>query len=714
MNQWDKFLLQVLDNLFTFVGVLTPDGILLEANQAPLLVAGLSREDVIDKPFADAYWWTYSPEAQGQIRDAIAQASQGNPVRFDIPVQIQGGSLIIIDFSLSPLRDETGQITHLIPSGIDITERKRTETELRQNKDQLAQLAAIVESSQDAIISKTPEGIITSWNQAAERLFGYTAQEMIGHPVSRLIPIAHRVEEAHILDCIRQGKQVDTYETQRQRKDGSFVDVALTVSPIWDDNGQVVGASKIARDISDRKQAELQLRNLSNRLEIALDAGKIGIWDWDIANNNLIWDEWMYKLYGINSSDSTGTYQTWESTIHPEDLERCREALQQSFLNNKDYENEFRIIYPDGTIRYILNFGILQRNLQGEPLRMIGVNIDISDRKEAEIALRESEAKFSHIFQYSPDPVWIALLESGYFIDINSSLCDFLGATREEIVGHTCVKLGIWDNLEDLHRLKQILIQEGSVKNFEIIVQTLIGEKKTVLISAVQTWLKGQNCVISVIKDISERKKSEALLIAAKERAELAELELQKTQITLEKINKKLLKLVDTDGLTKIANRRCFNINLKQTWKRLYREQQPLSLILFDVDYFKYYNDLYGHPQGDSCLIEIAQTVRKNVKRPVDLVARFGGEEFVVILPNTDIEGATVVAEDILLAVRNLAIAHQDSKISNIVTISLGISCQIPGKDSSSSLLIKQADLALFEAKKRGRNQLVLFSSLLP
>ncbi|MEB3228817.1 MAG: diguanylate cyclase [Synechocystis sp.] len=214
------------------------------------------------------------------------------------------------------------------------------------------------------------------------------------------------------------------------------------------------------------------------------------------------------------------------------------------------------------------------------------------------------------------------------------------------------------------------------------------------------------------ITDITEQKVAESLLIAEKERAEAAELQLQKAQIHLERVNQRLNKLLDLDGLTKVANRRCFNIRLKQEWVRLYRDQKPLSLILFDVDYFKNYNDCYGHPQGDTCLTKIAQRAKKVVQRPADLVARYGGEEFAVILPNTDAQGAMMVAQKINEAVHRLAIAHQGSDVADHVTVSLGVATQIPHSDSSVTSLIAQADAALYQAKNQGRNQVVSFTAV--
>jgi phosphoserine phosphatase RsbU/P len=170
-----------------------------------------------------------------------------------------------------------------------------------------------------------------------------------------------------------------------------------------------------------------------------------------------------------------------------------------------------------------------------------------------------------------------------------------------------------------------------------------------------------------------------------------------------------LEKLVNTDGLTQIANRRCFDNRLEQEWQRLYREKQPLTLLLFDVDYFKRYNDSYGHQLGDQCLIKLAQAVGQVVCRPADLVARYGGEEFVVILPNTDIEGAITVADRIHAAIQALNILHRASEVSDTVTISLGIALLIPTSELSPTSLIHQADQALYSAKQQGRNRSVIF-----
>ena len=174
---------------------------------------------------------------------------------------------------------------------------------------------------------------------------------------------------------------------------------------------------------------------------------------------------------------------------------------------------------------------------------------------------------------------------------------------------------------------------------------------------------------------------------------------------TLELNNAKneLERMTLVDGLTGVANRRHFDSYLEQEWARATRYKQPISLIMIDIDYFKQFNDHYGHLPGDSCLKIVASTVEDTVQRASDLVARFGGEEFAIILPN--IEDAYVLAELCRENIEKANIAHERSKVADHITVSLGCATLIPDKDMKLNSLISRADQALYEAKHSGRNQ---------
>jgi diguanylate cyclase (GGDEF)-like protein len=166
-----------------------------------------------------------------------------------------------------------------------------------------------------------------------------------------------------------------------------------------------------------------------------------------------------------------------------------------------------------------------------------------------------------------------------------------------------------------------------------------------------------------------------------------------------------LREMAFVDGLTGVANRRFFDERLEAEWRRCSRSQLPLALIMVDVDFFKHYNDRYGHQVGDDCLRRVATALKLGLKRPYDLVARYGGEEFVCIVPDTDLAGASAIAHSLEREVRALQIEHADSTADKVVTISLGIGFAQPGAVESAEVLVGLADAQLYRAKQEGRSR---------
>ena len=181
------------------------------------------------------------------------------------------------------------------------------------------------------------------------------------------------------------------------------------------------------------------------------------------------------------------------------------------------------------------------------------------------------------------------------------------------------------------------------------------------------------------------------------------------TEESLKAANLKLEKLAFIDGLTELGNRRYFDEQLPRIWRQMARNKQCISLILCDLDYFKIYNDTYGHPAGDICLKQVANGINRALKRPGDSVFRYGGEEFVIILPETSLEGAIQVTKNIQLEVEQLHHLHNNFSIYKKTTLSFGISCQYPEPNTSPTSLIIQADQALYEAKMQGRNTYAIY-----
>lgn len=262
---------------------------------------------------------------------------------------------------------------------------------------------------------------------------------------------------------------------------------------------------------------------------------------------------------------------------------------------------------------------------------------------------------------------------------VNSTLAQAVNLTKEFIFGKIISKFFINSIKADLFGKLVQVVETG-----EPLKQELYYTSKDIRGWYQVTAVKlGDGCSVT-IRDITESKQAKA---------------------ELEKANKKLSRLATLDSLTQIANRRRFDQYYDQEWRRMTREQLPLSLILCDIDYFKSYNDTYGHQQGDECLIQVAQAICQAVKRPADLVARYGGEEFAVILPNTKAEGANNVAQRIRTYLQQLEIPHYSSKVSQYITLSLGVSSIIPSREKSPDLLMTAADQALYQAKEQGRDR---------
>jgi PAS domain S-box-containing protein len=250
-----------------FAGIMDLQGYVREVNYLAVDWCGYTREEVLDRPFWDTPWWRCSEEVKARLRFATDQAAAGLVFREELRYWVADGSERIVDFAMYPIRDQSGAVMFLHPTGIDITERKQIEASLRESENRLRWLASIVESSDDAIVSKDLDGIITSWNGGAERVFGYTAEEAIGQSITIVIPQDRRHEESAILTRIRRGERIDHFETVRQRRHGSLIVVSLTVSPVKNAEGKIVGASKIARDITEQKRSQEQIATLALEAE---------------------------------------------------------------------------------------------------------------------------------------------------------------------------------------------------------------------------------------------------------------------------------------------------------------------------------------------------------------------------------------------------------------------------------------------------------------
>jgi len=301
----------------------------------------------------------------------------------------------------------------------------------------------------------------------------------------------------------------DRFETRHRRKDGTLFDVEISLQFNSETGGL---CTCFLRDITKQKQIFKELKTTNEKMKLASDSARFGIWDFDVQKNRLSWDDWMFQIYGVNREDFLGAYEAWQAGVHPDDLERSNQEVADALRGDKDFDTEFRIVRPDGTVRHIRAYARVSWNDTGDPLHMTGINYDITEQKKAESALKESENRFRLAFMTSPDSININRLKDGVYIDINEGFTQIMGYTRDEVIGKSSVALDIWKNPEDRKRLVKELDEKGFVENLEAEFTGKDGRIRFGLMSARKITLNDEETILSITRDITERKKVEQAL----------------------------------------------------------------------------------------------------------------------------------------------------------------------------------------------------------
>ena len=407
------------------------------------------------------------------------------------------------------VRDAAGRPLRLIGVNRDITDRKAAEVTR-------ARLAAIVESSRDAICGLDRKGTITSWNRGAEDLYGYRATEIIGKPFSCLNVDGQSELGLDTLRRVNAGEPVEHFETPQRRADGSEFHAALTISPVKNDRGEVIGASQIARDVTARVAAEQSLWRSEEQLRLAQSAAHVGIWDWDQESNRLSWSSEMLNVYGVDQPIEN--YDQWRELVHADDLARVEAERNEAIRCHELFNVEYRIARPSGEVRWIASRGQGYFDENGKLCRVLGINMDVTDRRRAE----QDHLKFQALVESSLDYIGMAEPEgNGLYLNpagralIGLESMDevrrrrpsdfvpeewrgfFQATVLPELVTH-----GVWEGeLPLLHQKTGESIQ--AYRAFFLVKDPLTGKPM---------------CIASVTRDIRDRKRAEAALRESEQR----------------------------------------------------------------------------------------------------------------------------------------------------------------------------------------------------
>ena len=343
----------------------------------------------------------------------------------------------------------------------------------RREDDQASSyLAAIVESSEDAIIGKSLDGTISSWNAAAERLYGYAADEAVGRPVSIIVPPERRDELSDILARIRRGEPIQHHRAERVHKDGTIILVSHSVSPVRDANGKVVGAAMIARDITEQARADENLRDSERLQRRALGVGRIGAFEVDLTSGHGTWTPELNEIWGM-PDDFAGNLAAfcWEH-VRPDDLARVHEEFAQLTQIGGAAGMEFRIIRTDGEMRWIRWLGQVIEDADTGLPRALGVNLDVTENKRAEDQVRAASLYARSLTEVNLYPL-VTISPEGKITDVNKATEEATGIPRDRLIG---TDLADYFTEPDKARAGyQRVLEEGFVRDYPLVLRNVSG-----------------------------------------------------------------------------------------------------------------------------------------------------------------------------------------------------------------------------------------------
>ncbi len=378
LRQSEGELADFFENATIAIQSIGPDGTVLRANRAQLELLGYAADDYVGRPAAPHF------EDPALVEDMLARLQRGESVERE-PARLlrrDGTTRDVLISSSGLFRD--GVFVHSRCFALDVTEVRRAQRSL-------ALLAAIVSDSDDAIVSKTLDGTILSWNAGAERVFGYPPEEAVGRSIDLIIPSELREEERSILERLRRGERIDHFETTRVAKDGRRLSISLTVSPIRDESGRVVGASKIARDVTAHKESESLLRESETRFRVVADNAPILMWLDDAHGCTFV--NRSYREYLGLAELPEGSVLDWTPYVHPDDRAAYLDAYARAQAEGTPFHAEFRFLRHDGEYRWMESSGLPRFGRGGELLGFVGCTYDIHDARAAASALRAMDRR---------------------------------------------------------------------------------------------------------------------------------------------------------------------------------------------------------------------------------------------------------------------------------------------------------------------------------
>jgi len=493
---------------------------------------------------------------------------------------------------------------------------------------------------------------------------------------------------------------------------------SATKVPIKDEHGRVTGIVGISHNITKDKQDEEKLRQSEERFRLLAWATNDAVWDWDLQTNQIQWGAGMQKVFRYSSEALEMDQGWWLDHIHPQDRGKVERTLRQALEAGLEFwSKEYRFQRADGTYADVMDRGYILRNEAGIPHRIIGSMIDITERKRAEETIRQKNEMLSRLHKITLN--LLGYHESDELLNaLVASAADFLDAAYAEIMlleGETLVVRAATDNQNEI-------LGERVGREMALLSWQAIDSRGPRVLSDYASWPHRRSVydkfTLHAVADFPVLSGEQCIGVLAFGRAEpgyefspdqvqfgslfanLAALVLNNAQLR-EALREQAIR----DPLTGLFNRRYMEETLRREISRVTRHLHPLGIIMLDIDHFKLFNDRLGHAAGDALLREIGRFMQSHIRNE-DVACRYGGEEFILIMPDASLEVALERAEQFRQAVVELQV-RDGGRAHAGITLSLGVAI-FPQHGRTVDAVLRAADAALYQAKQGGRNQVAV------
>jgi len=551
--------------------------------------------------------------------------------------------------------------------------------------------------------------ILTNEVYLSERwknIIGYKADE-IEHTLDSSFATVYaedipKIEKA-LEEVSQQKKEFYEVEFRQRHKDGHLVWVLARGKMAFDKNGNKVRMIGTHTDITEKKEAQQKLLQNQECLSNAQKIAKLGNWKWDPLSNKMTWSSEIYRILGEQQKAFEPSFDSFLNYVHKDDIHNLKQIIQKSLADKKKLvKTTHRIVTKNKYIRYVQEIADISYDSNGTPIQVIGTMHDITElyneqnralkyQRLLELAAEVSSMAFwefdmkDNIFHFN-DLYYKFLAtdvqqEKGYVKSVNEYFNDFVPYKSQKTVIETIKKAYTQKNDYSFYFEYQMIRRDG------VILDVGVDGYMSYDTQGNPEWCYGTKY------NLSRQKEIQKALIKQKEQTESL-LEEQK-------------RLSITDDMTQLYNRRFFNETFEKEINRATREHKALAFLMLDIDYFKSYNDYYGHYSGDKILISVAIILKEFANRAGDNAFRLGGEEFGLILSAKSKEHTIIHAQKLIQAIEDLMIPHEKNTVSSFLTASAGLVFRDADSNLNFKELYTKADNALYQAKRNGRNQVV-------